>query len=152
MPGFDAIRSRTELPQVLATADFVVLLLPLDERSRGLFGAEMLAALRFEQPGLRIVPEVFYRPAVALPRLRHRVTRAAAPAAVKKLQVNVQNAATGGPVAGVTVIGFTDFAERTDLLARLLANTPAVLTMARDANRADRRDPRPVRRLHDRLR
>lgn len=45
LPGFDAIRPRDELPQVLATADFVVLLLPLDERSRGLFGAEMLAAL-----------------------------------------------------------------------------------------------------------
>lgn len=76
---------------------------------------EMIAALRFAQPGLRAVPEVFYRPAVATVRLRHRVTKpaAAAPAAAKKLVVTVVNAATGAPVAGVTVVGFTNFADST---------------------------------------
>ncbi len=76
---------------------------------------EMIAALRFEQPGLRAVPEVFYRPAVAIVRLRHRAAKpaGASPAAVKKLVVTVVNAATGNPVAGVGVIGFTDFAART---------------------------------------
>jgi phosphoglycerate dehydrogenase-like enzyme len=45
VPGFDAIRARADLPEVLAAADFVVLLLPLDDSSRGLFGASMLAAM-----------------------------------------------------------------------------------------------------------
>ena len=76
---------------------------------------EMMAALRFEQPGLRAVPEVFYRPAVEVARLRHRAAKpaGASPAAVKKLVVTVLNAATGSPVAGVGVVGFTDFAART---------------------------------------
>ena len=77
---------------------------------------EMMAALRFEQPGLRIVPEVFYRPAVSVARIVHRVAKpaAASPAATAtKLVVTVLNAATGDPVAGVKVVAFTDFAERT---------------------------------------
>lgn len=44
-PGFDDVRARSELRQVLGTADFVVVLLPLDEQSRGLFDAGLLAAL-----------------------------------------------------------------------------------------------------------
>lgn len=43
--GFDAIRTRGELRAVLATADFVVVLVPLDARSRGMFDAAMLAAM-----------------------------------------------------------------------------------------------------------
>src|SRR5688500_13236654 len=39
---------------------------------------EMIAALRYEQPGLRAIPEVFYRPAVAIVELRKRLTRPAA--------------------------------------------------------------------------
>lgn len=76
---------------------------------------EMMAALRFEQPGLRAVPEVFYRPAVAIAELWHKVAKSAAasPAAVaKKLVVTITNAATGSPVAGVQVVGFTDYAKR----------------------------------------
>lgn len=75
---------------------------------------EMMAALRFEQPGLRIVPEVFYSPAVSVVRLLHRATKpaGASPAAtVKKLVVTVVDTA-GNAVAGVDVVGFTDFAAR----------------------------------------
>jgi subtilisin len=76
---------------------------------------EMIAALRFEQPGLRAVPEVFYRPAVAVARIRQRVAKQAglSAAAAKKLVVTVRNAATGSPVAGVKVVAFTDFATFT---------------------------------------
>ena len=76
---------------------------------------EMMAALRFEHPGLRAVPEVFYSPAVSVVRLLHRVAKVAgaSPAAtVKKLVVTVVDAA-GSPVADVKVIGFTDFATNT---------------------------------------
>ncbi len=75
---------------------------------------EMMAALRFEQPGLRAVPEVFYRPAVEIARIRRRATKpaGATAAAVKKLVVTVVNADTGDPVAGVGIVAFTDFDAR----------------------------------------
>lgn len=43
--NFDDVRLRSQLPETLGTADFVVLLLPLDDTSRGLFGVQMLAKL-----------------------------------------------------------------------------------------------------------
>ena len=93
---------------------------------------EMMAALRFEQPGLRAVPEVFYRPAVAIVRLRHRAAkpRGASPAAVKKLVVTVADA-TGNPVAGVAVIGFTDFAARTGTSGTTSSTGKVTLTATR---------------------
>ncbi len=76
---------------------------------------EMMAALRFEQPGLRAVPEVFYRPAVSVARLLHRAAKpagASVTATVKKLVVTVVDA-TGSPVPDVKLVGFTDYAART---------------------------------------
>jgi subtilisin len=75
---------------------------------------EMMAALRFEQPGLRAVREVFYRPAVSVVPIPRKAAKpaGASPAAVKKLNVTVVNAVTSAPVAGVTVVGFTDFEGR----------------------------------------
>ena len=77
---------------------------------------EMMSALRFEQPGLRAVPEVFYRPAVEVARLLHKAAKpagASLAATAKKLVVTVTNAKTGAPVAGVNIVGFTNFAART---------------------------------------
>lgn len=76
---------------------------------------EMMAALRFEQPGLRAVPEVFYSPAVSIARILHRAAKpaGASPAAtVKKLVVTVVDAA-GNAVADVRIVGFTNFASGT---------------------------------------
>ena len=73
---------------------------------------EMIAALRFEQPGLRAVPEVFYRPALFRVTLKNKLP-AAATASTKILNVTVVRAADQTPVAGVVVIGFTDYAQRT---------------------------------------
>jgi D-2-hydroxyacid dehydrogenase (NADP+) len=42
---FDVVHPRAELAQVLGDADFVVVLVPLDDTTRGLFNAAMLAAL-----------------------------------------------------------------------------------------------------------
>lgn len=91
---------------------------------------EMIAALRFEQPGLRAVPEVFYRPAVARAELRVRLKKpAASVAASKKLVITVVNAATQAPVAEVDVVGFTDFASRTGTMARTSSSGKATLTV-----------------------
>ncbi len=75
---------------------------------------EMMAALRFEHPGLRAVPERFCHPAVATVPVPRRPAKpaGATPAAAKKLVVSVVNAVTGDPIAGVRVIGFTDYANR----------------------------------------
>jgi subtilisin len=92
---------------------------------------EMMAALRFEQPGLRIVPEVFYRPAVWVARILHRPAKPAgvAAAAEKKLVVTVVNADTGDPVAGVTVVGFTDFDARTGTQGTTTSTGKVTLTV-----------------------
>ncbi len=63
---------------------------------------EMLA----NQPGLRIVPEVFYRTAEFRPRIESKTTAAAT--ALKTI-VTVTSSDDGKPVKGVTVVAFTDF-------------------------------------------
>ncbi len=45
VPQFDEIRLRPDLPEVLRTADFVVLLVPFDETSKDMFDAQMLRSL-----------------------------------------------------------------------------------------------------------
>jgi len=78
---------------------------------------ENLAALRASHPSMRILPVVYYQPALA-PRARVRramamAAAAAAPAPAPGLSVQVLSGATGSPAAGVTVVAFTDFASRT---------------------------------------
>lgn len=70
--------------------------------------AELIAAMRFEQPGLRIVPEVFYELAQFRPGIDQRI---AAPAAANAriLNVEVVRAEDGTPVRGAEVRGFTDY-------------------------------------------
>src|SRR5262249_51837904 len=91
----------------------------------------MIAALRFEQPGLRAVPEVFYRPALETIRLRRKVTKpaGASPAAAKKLVVTAVNAASGNPIPAVAVIGFTAFEARTGASAAPRSTGKVTLTV-----------------------
>jgi len=69
-----------------------------------------LQALRVAQPGLRIVPEVFYSPAVHLEFIEEKI-HAAARAPVRTLTITVVSA-TGKATAGAAVVAFTDFAQR----------------------------------------
>jgi len=73
-----------------------------------------MLALRSAQPGLRVVPELFYRPAVNPRPLPARAPRAAARAtrALGALTVRVVSRADGKPVKGAQVIAFPDFAAR----------------------------------------
>jgi subtilisin len=64
--------------------------------------------LKANQPGLRIVPEVFFRPA----RARYEVASKVRAAAVVRVTVAVRSKADGRPVKGATVVAFTDFAPR----------------------------------------
>ena len=95
--------------------------------------AEDVANLQAEQPGVRIVPEVFYYPARVIhkPEMLPKAAAAAAKAKAKaaaakakvaaakakasatKLSIHVVSQADGTPVAGANVVAFTDFANRT---------------------------------------
>lgn len=92
--------------------------------------AEVLAALRFTQPGLRVVPEVFYVPARRQVRIRSKVKKLSGTAALqKKLQVTVVRAADGRPVKGVEIIAFTNFADRTGVSGITKSNGKVTLSV-----------------------
>lgn len=90
---------------------------------------EMIAALRFEQPGLRAVREVFYRPARAVIEIRRRLASPASRLA-RQLTVKVRNARTQQPIAGVSILGFTDFAAGTGVSAATRNNGQATLRVS----------------------
>jgi subtilisin len=70
-----------------------------------------IADLRAEQPGMRIVPVVFYEPARApRPKLESRVKASRAGANVK-ITLKIVSRIDGKPVAGADVVAFTDFAN-----------------------------------------
>jgi subtilisin len=75
---------------------------------------EGAAALRAAEPGVRVVPEVFYTPARApIPKVATRFKPKAGAAAALRTPVKVVSRATGSPVPGAQVVAFTDFASRT---------------------------------------
>jgi hypothetical protein len=73
---------------------------------------EAAAGLRIEQPGLRIVPVVYYQPALApRPSIRSAPSTLAA-AATPAVTLTVVSRKDGKPVAGSTVVAFTNFQAR----------------------------------------
>ncbi len=70
---------------------------------------DALADLRAEQPGMRIVPVVFYYPAVAP---RPAVESSAQTRQGVRLKLKIVSRADGAPVAGADVVAFVNFAER----------------------------------------
>jgi Subtilase family len=70
-----------------------------------------MSDLRMQQPGIRIVPEVFYKPAVmARPAIKKKTARAGATVAVKTV-VTVLSKADNKPVAKAHIVAFTNFAD-----------------------------------------
>ncbi len=69
-----------------------------------------LQTLRRAQPGLRIVPEHFYEPAVLRRPVTAKTTAANRAVAATKMQVTVTGP-TGQPVEGAEVLAFTDTAN-----------------------------------------
>jgi subtilisin len=69
---------------------------------------EDVLRLRRHQPALRVVPLVYYRPALA-PRPAVPADLAVArPAAIRAVRVKVRSAADGAAIAGAEVVAFTD--------------------------------------------
>jgi subtilisin len=74
---------------------------------------EHMLALRTAQPGLRVVPEIFYKPATAPRPMPDRTAIAARAArATTAVMLSVTSRADGKPVAGAQVVAFTDFEAR----------------------------------------
>ena len=70
-------------------------------------------ALRADQPGIRIVPVVYYYPAVAPhPTVVSRVRAAATAAVGAKIVLKVVSQKDGKAIANANVVAFTDFANR----------------------------------------
>jgi subtilisin family serine protease len=91
---------------------------------------QAVATLRAHRPGLRLVPLVYYRPAV-LPR-----AEAAAPAkkaAGAALTLRVISSADGKPVANAVVVAFTDFEGRVGAQGK--TNKSGVVKLALGAKR-----------------
>lgn len=73
---------------------------------------DAMLALRVHQPGVRILPIVYYAPAVApRPTVAARPRPAAARASVRAA-FRVVSRRDGSPLAGAQVVAFTDFAAR----------------------------------------
>lgn len=91
---------------------------------------EAITALRAAQPGLRVVPVVYYETARA-PRVAIGVSSASVRAIVGPTwTVSVIDRVSRAPVAGVDVIAFTDFAKREGVPARTDAGGVCALSFA----------------------
>lgn len=74
---------------------------------------EDVSNLRAEQPGLRVVPEVFYHTARAPRPELAAAPKAAGTTAAVKINISVVSKADGKPIANAKVVAFTDFDART---------------------------------------
>jgi subtilisin len=98
---------------------------------------ETASELRASQPGLRIVPVVYYYPAVA-PREAIATTTKSAKKMAGSLAVRVVSAASGAPVAGATVVAFTDFATKAGAQGTTNASGQVSLAMGTTSKKIDR--------------
>ncbi|HEY7427867.1 MAG TPA: S8 family serine peptidase [Gemmataceae bacterium] len=87
--------------------------------------ADTAQDLQASQPGLRIVPVVYYRPALARYEIQGKIK--AATRAVKTV-VTVTSGGDSKPVRGATVVAFTDFANKAG--AQGVTNAKGVVKLA----------------------
>jgi subtilisin family serine protease len=106
---------------------------------------EDIPAMRSAAPGIRIVPEVFYFPAVlSYPAIEQKVKLAAVGIAAAKIQISVVLRSTGAPVKGATVVAFTDFEQKQGAQAVTNAQGTAQLALGAASKRLDRLYVLPV--------
>jgi subtilisin len=74
--------------------------------------AENIPDLRASQPGMRIVPVVYYKPAIVPPPIVEEPVRAMRAAVSTRILLKIVSGKDKKPVAGANVIAFTDFAAR----------------------------------------
>jgi len=98
---------------------------------------EDVMKLRSVQPGVRVVPEVFFRPARA-PRPQVRPVAAAAARGAVTVALRVRSRADGRPVAGADVVAFTDYDGREGAQGRTDAAGKVRLRLRASARKIER--------------
>lgn len=112
-----AIGTKTVAATVTSARDLGVKMTLLDSvHEEGAKLVEITAAeaqkLRAVQPGLIVVPEVFFQPAVQVYQLETLVKPSTARAGGRKVELKVVSQANSHPVVGARVVAFTDFTAR----------------------------------------
>jgi subtilisin len=97
---------------------------------------EAVSSLQVEQPGLRIVPVVYYYPARAPRPMPAAAPKAAA--ADLKIALTVVSKGDGKPVAGAKVVAFTDFANRLGASATTNSKGIAALSLGGASKKVER--------------
>lgn len=97
---------------------------------------EAVVALRAQQPGIRIVPVVYYFPARAPRPLLADTVKAAAVGT--KISIQIVSKSDGKPVAGLDVIAFTDFASRIGASAKTNKEGIASLALGGASKKVER--------------
>jgi len=94
---------------------------------------EELANFRFSYPGLRIIPEKFYRPAIlSQEKIQLQIRQIRAKVVTSFVVTDPQ----GNGIEGITIVAFTDF--NTGKGASGVTNSAGVLKLKLDKNTADR--------------
>jgi subtilisin len=99
---------------------------------------QSVSDLRAEMPGMRIVPVVYYSPALTPRPTPASGPQAAAKAAGTKITVKVVSQKDGSPVAGAMVVAFTDFAERIGAQGKTNAKGEAGLALGAAKKKLER--------------
>jgi subtilisin len=104
--------------------------------------SETMLELRAAQPGLRIVPEVFYEPMVFRPevvsKVKKKAATGAAAAVATKIVLTVRSKADKSPLKGVRIVAFTNFALREGLEGTTNAQGKVSLAFGTPSQKLDR--------------
>jgi len=93
--------------------------------------------LRAAQPGLRIVPEVFFQPALYQPTIESQA-KVKATALATKIVLTVVSKADGSPRKGVKVVAFTNFALREGAQGKTNASGEVSLALGATSKKLER--------------
>lgn len=94
--------------------------------------------LRAYQPGLRLVPLAYFRPAIPPRPTVEAKPRVAAGRRSLGIKVNIVSALDGSPVVGVDVVAFTDFEARVGAQGRTNAKGVATLSFGTSRKKVQR--------------
>jgi subtilisin family serine protease len=100
--------------------------------------AQSASDLRAEQPGLRLVPVVYYYPQVHRPPLPLPSLRTATATVGTKIVVKVVSKKDGKPVGGALVVAFTDFANRIGAQGKTNKSGDAALALGSSSKKVER--------------
>ena len=94
--------------------------------------------LRAEQPGIRIVPVVYYYPQIYMPPLPAQPPRVATATVGAKIVIKIVSQSNGHPISGAMVVAFTDFTNRIGAQGMTNKNGEAALGLGGSSKKLER--------------